>query len=138
MSWEHLLEDVLTTSWKKVVATSISDQSKTSFRPKLRRFYDVFTTSCKSIFTVNIIFAFILISRIQSHFDSKLILRWFFGLKHFWQIILANLNPTILDRMSLHLHFRIICIFGLYAFWLNQINVVRGYICSTEIVQQIN
>ena len=26
---------------KKVVATSISDQSKTSLRPKIRRFYDV-------------------------------------------------------------------------------------------------
>ena len=40
------LEDV---SWKtpggrlkkRVVATSISDQSRTSLRPKLRRFYDV-------------------------------------------------------------------------------------------------
>ena len=30
------------TSLKKVVATSISDQSKTSLRPKIRRFYDVF------------------------------------------------------------------------------------------------
>ena len=34
-------DDVL----KKVVATSISDQSKTSLRSKLRRFYDVFATS---------------------------------------------------------------------------------------------
>ena len=45
MSWKCLLEDVSTTSWNKIVANSISDQSKTSLRPKLRRFYDVFTTS---------------------------------------------------------------------------------------------
>ena len=41
----HLLENFLTTSEKKVVATFISDQSKMSLRPKLRRFYDVFATS---------------------------------------------------------------------------------------------
>ena len=35
------LDDIL----KMVVATSISDQSKTSLRPKLRHFYDVFVTS---------------------------------------------------------------------------------------------
>ena len=35
------LDDVL----KKVVTASISDQSETSLRPKLRRFYDVFMTS---------------------------------------------------------------------------------------------
>ena len=35
------LDDVL----KKVVATTISDQSKTSLRQKLRRFHDVFTTT---------------------------------------------------------------------------------------------
>ena len=45
MSRGRLLEDVLTTSLKKVVATSISDQSRTSLRPKLRRFYDVIATS---------------------------------------------------------------------------------------------
>ena len=39
------LKDVLKTSSKKLVATSISDQCKTSLRPKLRRFYDVFATS---------------------------------------------------------------------------------------------
>ena len=50
MSWGRFLEDV---SWKtpddvlkkKIVATSISDQSRTSLRPKLKRFYDVFATS---------------------------------------------------------------------------------------------
>ena len=41
MSSRKRFEDVL----KKFVTTSISDQSKTFFRPKLRRFYDVFTTS---------------------------------------------------------------------------------------------
>ena len=45
MSSGRLLEDVLTTSLEKVVATSISDKSRTSLRPKLRRFYDVFATS---------------------------------------------------------------------------------------------
>lgn len=52
MSWDvlrrssgRLLEDVLSMSWKKVVATSISDQSKTSLRPNLRRFHDIFATS---------------------------------------------------------------------------------------------
>ena len=45
MYWKRLLKDVLTTSWKKTVATSISDQSKTSLRTKLKTFYDVFTTS---------------------------------------------------------------------------------------------
>ena len=44
-SWGRLLEDVLTTSLKKIVTTSISDQSKMSLRPKLRCFYDVFATS---------------------------------------------------------------------------------------------
>ena len=38
-------EDVLATSHKKVVATSISDQSKTSLRLKLKMFYDVFAAS---------------------------------------------------------------------------------------------
>ena len=42
--------------YKKVVATSISNQTKTSLRPKLRRFYDVFATSLrwlgKSIFLI--------------------------------------------------------------------------------------
>ena len=33
----RLQEEVLTTSYKKVVATYISDQSKTSLRPKIRR-----------------------------------------------------------------------------------------------------
>ena len=42
---KRLLENVLTTSWRKVVATSFSDQSKTSLRTKLIRFYDVFMTS---------------------------------------------------------------------------------------------
>ena len=53
MSWGRLVEDVLRTFpgrrpddvLKKVVATSISDQSRTSLRPKLRRFYEVFATS---------------------------------------------------------------------------------------------
>ena len=44
MSPRRRLEDFL----EKVVATSISDQSKTSLRPKLRRFYDVFATSSRS------------------------------------------------------------------------------------------
>ena len=58
-SWARLLEKALGTSpgrrfkevsclddvLEKVVATSISDQSKTSLRPKLRRSYDVFATS---------------------------------------------------------------------------------------------
>ena len=38
-------DDVL----KKVAATSISDQSKTSLRSKLRRFYDVFATSLRRL-----------------------------------------------------------------------------------------
>ena len=41
----RLLEDVLTTSLKKVVANSTSDISKTSLRPKIRRFYDVFVSA---------------------------------------------------------------------------------------------
>ena len=44
ISWGRLLEDVSRKSpglKKKVVATSISDQYKTSLRPKLRLFYDV-------------------------------------------------------------------------------------------------
>ena len=57
VSWKtssgRLLEDVLKTSpgrrlndaSKKVVATFISNQSKTTLRPNLRRFYDVFATS---------------------------------------------------------------------------------------------
>ena len=53
-SWGRFLEDVLRTFpgrrpedvlKKKVVATSISDQSRTYLRPKLRRFYDVFAMS---------------------------------------------------------------------------------------------
>ena len=35
----------MTTPYKKVVATSISDQSEMSLRPKIRRFYNVFATS---------------------------------------------------------------------------------------------
>ena len=42
----RLLQDVFATSQKKVVATSISDQHKTSPRPKIRRLMDVFKTSC--------------------------------------------------------------------------------------------
>ena len=40
-----LREKVLETSSKTVVATSFSDQSKTSLRLELKRFYDVFATS---------------------------------------------------------------------------------------------
>ena len=40
-----LLEDVLTTLSKRDVATSISDQFKTSLEAKLRSFYDVFVMS---------------------------------------------------------------------------------------------
>ena len=38
------LEYVFTRSSKKVVATSISNQSKTSLRPKLKTYWDVFKT----------------------------------------------------------------------------------------------
>ena len=40
-----LLEDVLTTLSKRDVATSISDQLKTSLEAKLRSFYDIFVMS---------------------------------------------------------------------------------------------
>ena len=40
-------EDVLTTSYKKAVMTSTSDQSKTPLTPKIRRFYDVFVLAGK-------------------------------------------------------------------------------------------
>ena len=49
----------MTTSEKKVVATSISDQSKTSLRTKIRCFYNVFATSlcrlglCKNEYSIN-------------------------------------------------------------------------------------
>ena len=53
MSWKtssgRPLEDVLTTSEIKVVATSISDQSKTSLRPEIRCSYDVFATSLRRL-----------------------------------------------------------------------------------------
>ena len=49
VSWEtslgQFLEDVLATSYKKVLATSISGESKTSLRPKIRRLYNGFATS---------------------------------------------------------------------------------------------
>ena len=87
-------------SWRKI-ATSISDQSKTSLRPKIRRSYDVFATSlcrlenyclqCLSLFRISNLY-FFMWNTVQWFDQWVLFMRtfWLFKLIFFAEVILRS------------------------------------------------
>ena len=62
----RLLQNVFATSQEKTIATSISDLHKTSLRPKIRGFMDVFKTSCGRLGSCKLINLFLYDGKIGS------------------------------------------------------------------------